>query len=90
MGRPYEYTWEIVEHGPPSHMKVESTSGPFPTTLAFQFSDQEGGTLVEASVTGRPGGLMGLLQPMVARTTQKNLDRAYPRLKRLLETGTTV
>ncbi len=32
---------------------------------------------------------MGLLQPMVARTTQKKLDpRAYPRLKRLLETGT--
>jgi len=88
MGRPYEYTWEIVEHEPPHRMKVESTSGPFPTTLAFQFSDQDGGTLVEASVTGRPGGLMGLLQPMVARTTQKNLDRAYPRLKRLLETGT--
>jgi uncharacterized protein YndB with AHSA1/START domain len=88
MGRPYEYTWEIIEHEPPRHMKVESTSGPFPTTLAFQFSDQDGGTLVEASVTGRPSGLMGLLQPMVARTTQKNLERAYPRLKRLLETGT--
>jgi uncharacterized membrane protein len=87
MGRPYEYTWEIVELEPSSHMKVESTSGPFPTTLAFHFSDQDGGTLVEASVTGRPGGLMGLVQPMVARTTQKNLDRAYPRLKRLLETG---
>jgi uncharacterized membrane protein len=88
MGRPYEYTWEIVEHEPSRRMKVESTSGPFPTTLAFEFSDHDGGTLVEASVTGRPSGLMGLLQPMVARTTQKNLDRAYPRLKRLLETGT--
>lgn len=87
MGRPYEYTWEIVEHEAPVRMKVESTSGPFPTTLAFRFSAQQGGTLVEASVTGRPTGLMRAFQPMVARTTQSNLDRAYPRLKRLLETG---
>jgi Polyketide cyclase / dehydrase and lipid transport len=36
MGRPYEYTWEVVEHEPPNRMRVESTSGPFPTTLAFQ------------------------------------------------------
>jgi uncharacterized protein YndB with AHSA1/START domain len=87
MGRDYRYTWEIVEHEPPRRMRVESTSGPFPTTLAFEFSDRDGGTLVEASVTGRPTGLMRVLQPMVARTTQQNLDRAYARLKRLLETG---
>jgi hypothetical protein len=42
---------------------------------------------VQATVTGRPTGLLRLLQPMIARTTQKNLDRGYPRLKRLLETG---
>jgi hypothetical protein len=30
---------------------------------------------------------MRLLEPMIARTTQKNLDRGYGRLKRLLETG---
>jgi uncharacterized membrane protein len=87
MGRPYEYTWEIVEHEPPSRMRVESTTGPFPTTLDFQFTPREGGTWVEASVTGRPAGLMRAMQPLVARTTQQNLDRAYPRLKRLMETG---
>jgi hypothetical protein len=69
-------------------MKVESTSGPFPTTLEFQFSGRDGGTQVDASVTGRPTGSMRVLQPMIARTTQKNLDRAYARLKTLLETGT--
>lgn len=88
MGREYQYTWEIVAHEPPNGMTVESTSGPFPTTLAFQFSGRDGGTWVEASVTGRPTGLLRLLQPLIARTTQANLDRAYPRLKRLLETGT--
>jgi len=87
MGKDYEYTWEIVEHEPPNRMKVESTSGPFPTTLDFQFEGQDGGTRVKAAATGRPTGLMGLLQPMIARTTQRNLDRGYVRLKTLLETG---
>jgi hypothetical protein len=68
-------------------MKVESTSGPFPTTLRFEFKAEDGGTRVEASVTGRPGGLMRLFQSKIAWTTQQNLDSAYPRLKRLMETG---
>ena len=42
---------------------------------------------MNAAVTGRPTGAMRLLQPMIARTTQKNLDRGYARLKTLLETG---
>jgi hypothetical protein len=87
MGREHVYTWEIVEHQPPDRMTVESTSGPFPTTLAFEFSSRDDGTWVEASVTGRPAGALRLLEPMIARTTQKNLDRSYPRLKRLLEAG---
>ena len=88
MGRDYQYTWEITEYEPPNRMTVESTSGPFPTTLGFQFSGRDGGTWLDASVTGRPTGLLRILEPLVARTTQKNLDRGYARLKRLLETGT--
>jgi uncharacterized membrane protein len=87
MGREYQYTWKIVEHEPPTRMTVESTSGPFPTTLSFRFGPLDDGTEVEASVTGRPTGLLRVLQPMIARTTQQNLDRGYARLKRLLETG---
>jgi uncharacterized membrane protein len=87
MGREYQYTWEIVEHQPPNRMKVQSTSGPFPTTLAFEFDSQGDETRVRASVTGRPTGVMRVLQPMIAHTTQKNLERGYVRLKVLLETG---
>jgi hypothetical protein len=87
MGRRYEYTWTIVEHEPLHGLRVESDSGPFPTTLVFRFAPHEEGTLVQASITGRPTGLMRLLEPVMARTTQKNLDRGYGRLKRLLETG---
>lgn len=87
MGRDYVLTWEIVEHEPPSRQTIESTSGPFATTLAYRLSAQDGGTLVEFSVTGRPTGILRLLQALIARNTQKNLDRGFPRLKQLLETN---
>jgi carbon monoxide dehydrogenase subunit G len=87
MGRDYVLTWEIIEHEPPSRQTIESTSGPFATTLAYRLSAQDGGTLVVFSVTGRPTGLLRLLQPLIARNTQKNLDQGFPRLKRLLEAG---
>ena len=85
MGRPYEYTWEVVEHQPPNRMTIESTSGPFPTTLAYELDGREGGTWVDFSVTGRPTGLLRLLQPLIARNTQSNLDRGFERLRQLLE-----
>jgi carbon monoxide dehydrogenase subunit G len=87
MGRDYVLTWEIVEHEPPTRQTIESTSGPFATTLAYRLRAQDGGTLVEFSVTGRPTGSLRLLQPLIARNTQKNLNRSFPRLKQLLETG---
>ena len=87
MGRDYVLTWRIAEHEPPSRQTIESTSGPFPTTLVYRLSGQGGGTLVEFSVTGRPSGVLRLLQPVIARGTQRNLDRGFPRLKQYLETG---
>jgi carbon monoxide dehydrogenase subunit G len=88
MGREYRYTWTVVEHEPPDRMTIESTSGPFPTTLAFELAGRDGGTWVEFSVTGRPTGFLRLFAPMIARTTQANLDRSFPRLKHVLESST--
>lgn len=88
MGREYRYDWNVVEHQPPSRMTIESTSGPFPTTLAYQLSSRDGGTWVEFSVTGRPSGLLRLLEPLIARNTRTNLERGFPRLKQVLEAGT--
>jgi carbon monoxide dehydrogenase subunit G len=87
MGRDYVLTWKIVEHEPPTRQTIESTSGPFPTTLAYRLTPQDAGTLVEFAVTGRPTGVLRVLQPLIARNTQRNLDRSFPRLKRALESG---
>ncbi len=89
MGREHVYTWEVVEHRPPSRMTIESTSGPFPTTLSCELSQREGATAVDLSVSGRPSGLLRLFEPLIARNTQKNLDRGIARLKQVLEASTT-
>jgi carbon monoxide dehydrogenase subunit G len=87
MGREYVYTWEVVEHRSPSQMTIESTSGPFPTTLAYTLSEREGATALDFSVSGRPSGLLRLFEPLIARSTQMNLDRGFARLKQILDTG---
>jgi uncharacterized membrane protein len=87
MGRDYEYTWEVVEHEPPTHQRIESTSGPFSTTLVYDLADGSDGTSVRFSVTGRPAGLMRVPQPLIARRTQQNLDNGFARLKQVLEGG---
>jgi carbon monoxide dehydrogenase subunit G len=86
MGREYVIDWEIVKHESPRSQTIESKSGPFPTTLNWELSGGEGGaTRADFSLTGRPSGFLRLLQPMIARSTQRNLDEAFPRLKRVLE-----
>ena len=89
MGREYLYTWEVTEHEPPRRMTIESTSGPFETTLAYDLRAQDQGTRMRFSVTGSPTGMLRLLQPLIARNTQKNLDRGFARLKQVLEGGET-
>jgi hypothetical protein len=68
-------------------MAIESTSGPMSTMLAYRLDARDGETSVQFSVTGRPTGVLRLLQPLIARTTQRNLDRGFARLKALLESG---
>jgi hypothetical protein len=68
-------------------MTIESTTGPFPTTLAYRLEGRDDGTWVDFSVTGAPTGVMRLLEPLIARGVQANLDRGFARLKGLLEAG---
>jgi len=87
MGRDYEIDWEIVDHEPPTRQRIESTSGPFSTTLVYELAGDGDGTSVRFSVTGRPTGFLRLIQPLIARTTQHNLDEGFARLKGVLEAG---
>jgi hypothetical protein len=66
-------------------MTIESTSGPMSTTLVYRLEARDGETSVQFSITGRPTGALRPLQPLIARTTQRNLDKGFAQLKSLLE-----
>ena len=51
MGRGYEIDWEIVEHEPPTHQRIQSTSGPFRTTPVYDLARNTDGTSVRFSIT---------------------------------------
>ena len=85
MGRDYEIDWEVVEHQSPTRQRIESTSGPFPMTLLYDLTGDSDKTSVVFSVTGRPTGLTRVMEPLIARTTQRNLDAGFARLKEHLE-----
>lgn len=68
-------------------MRIESTSGPLPTTLQFELAADGDRTRLVFTVTGRPTGPMRLLQPLLRRSTQRNLDRNFVQLRQLLEAG---
>lgn len=87
MGREYTYTWVVTDHQVPNRMTIESVTGPLPTTLQFVVSGDDRSSTIEFTVTGRPTGMMRLLQPIVARSTQRNLTRNFARLAPLLEAG---
>jgi hypothetical protein len=50
-------------------------------TLLYELTGDSGGTSVVFSVTGRPAGLTRLMEPLIARTTQRNLDAGFSRLE---------
>ena len=87
MGREYTYTWVVTEHQAPQRMTIGSVTGPMPTTLHFVLSGDENATTIDFTVTGRPSGFLRLMQPLMARSTQRNLTRNFARLGQLLETG---
>ena len=85
MGRVLEWNWRIIEHEPPRRQRIESTDGPFPMTIEWRVEPTGGGSRARFLLTGNPNGALRLMQPLIARSTRKNLDDAFPRLKAVLE-----
>ena len=46
MGRPVDYTTEIVEFEPASRLVMKTLEGPFPMTVTYSFADAPSGTKV--------------------------------------------
>jgi polyketide cyclase/dehydrase/lipid transport protein len=85
LGRHYERPWEVTEYEPPKKLVIASKARPFATWVGFELEGREQLTWVELSVTGRPGGLSRMLEPLMANSAERRLVRVLARLVYLLE-----
>ncbi|MGH8868944.1 MAG: SRPBCC family protein [Actinomycetes bacterium] len=89
MGRELQYDWAVTEYQRSRTMTIQSTSGPVPATLVYDLAPSGYLTWLRLTVIMRPSGLMRLLQPWLARDTQKTLDRNFSRLRDVLDQSET-
>jgi hypothetical protein len=85
LGRKYARPWEVTEYDPPTKLVIASKARPFATWVGFELAGREELTWVELSITGKPGGLSRMFEPLMANTAEQRLGRALGRLVYLLE-----
>jgi uncharacterized protein YndB with AHSA1/START domain len=85
MGRDIEFDWEVTEFAPPATMAASSVSGTMPTRLRFEMSPTATGCHVTAGIQAQPGGMLRLVEPIVAETARSTLASGLARAKLLLE-----
>jgi hypothetical protein len=86
MGRHMEYTPEVLELQAQSHLLMR-TDKPFPMTIEYRFAAQDGSTAFSQRLRGGPGGVLGLLDPVMAMMVRRNVRGDMHRLKTILEAG---
>jgi uncharacterized protein YndB with AHSA1/START domain len=87
MGREIEFDWDVTEFTAPHTMAATSTSGTMPTRLRFEMTPSAIGCRVSAVIHARPGGMLRLVEPVVAESARTTLASGLARAKMLLERG---
>lgn len=85
MGRENDFHWRVTRYAPPEHLATVSTSGPVATEFDLAFTETDAGCTVRATIEATPGGLMRLVEPMIAETVRSTLEVSLSRAKTLLE-----
>ncbi|TQJ30911.1 SRPBCC family protein [Microbacterium sp. SLBN-146] len=87
MGQEIEFDWNVTEFVAPQTMAATSTSGTMPTRLRFEMTPIAIGCRVAAVIQARPGGMLRLVEPVVAESARSTLAAGLARAKLLLERG---
>ncbi|WP_175414189.1 SRPBCC family protein [Agrococcus sp. SGAir0287] len=87
MGRDVAFEWRVTELDPPHAMGARSVSGTMPTTLRFAFEATDAGCRVIARIHAEPGGMLRMVEPVVAEAAPSTLAAGLARARILLETG---
>lgn len=84
-GQKLETVVEIVTYEPYSKMVIKSTSGASPFEELYLFESVNGGTKLYTEIEMNPSGIMGLAEPMIAKSLIKEMASDMGNLKTVLE-----
>lgn len=88
MGRGIDYVLEVTEYDPPRLLAMRSVQAPFPMVVTYEFRESgPGATAASIRIEGGPGGVMGLLSPLMGGQVKGNINGDLRRLKGIMEGG---
>jgi uncharacterized membrane protein len=85
MGRRMEGTNEYTAYEPGKRITFKGIAGPIPLEASYFFEPTDNGTRVTSRVEMWPAGLARLLQPLIARSLEREMQAASTELKRQLQ-----
>ena len=86
LGRRIESSFVVTELDPGRSVTIETTRSTFPIKVTRAVEPLgDGRCRASASIEGGPGGVLGLLAPLMKRAAQRSVRGDYRRLKALLE-----
>lgn len=84
-GREIASLVEVAVLDPDRRFVLKMIEGPLPVDADITFTAAGEGTLMTFGVSGRPRGVMRLLQPLLGRALRRQFRRHCDELKRVLE-----
>ncbi len=89
LGRDVISTFVVTRYEPPHAIEIETVQSTFPIRVVRRVEPlSEVSCRVSAEISGGPErGVMRLIEPLIAISAQKSVDRDYDRLVQLLESS---
>ena len=85
LGRRIESASEVTEFEPNRKYSWQSKSGPFPLKASTTFEQIEGGTRVNTTAEGEPGGFFKLAEPLIVSMGKRQFQSDLDNLRDLME-----
>ena len=85
LGRRIESESEVTEFEPNRKYSWQSKSGPFPLKGSVTTEQVEGGTRVNTTIEGEPGGFFKLAEPLIVTMAKRQSQSDLDNLKDLME-----
>ena len=86
LGRPLNYTYEVIEWTQDERFVMRTAQGPFPMETTYEWQDApDGATLMRLRNRGEPAGFSRIATPLMSPAIKRATAKDLRRLKSILE-----